>query len=62
MRVVNTDNFGGDYPDEKFVSESLSKKEAEKLANKLNKGMHSFDPRYHIVVEDDYELIPGFTP
>jgi hypothetical protein len=63
-RVIDTDNFGGDYPGEKFVSGVLSEEEAQKLKDKLNKefckGNHS--PRWHQVVADDYELVPGFRP
>ena len=61
MRVVDTDNFGGDYPDEKFVGEQMSREEAEALADKLN-GKSLFAPRYYKVVPDDYILRPGFEP
>ena len=62
MRVVNTDNHGGDYPDEKFVSESLPPAEAKALADKLNEGADDWSDRWHKVVEDNYKLTPGFEP
>lgn len=38
MRIVNTDNYGRDYPDEKFVSHlpSLSKETAQQIADLIN--------------------------
>jgi hypothetical protein len=62
MRVVETDNFGGDYPDEKFRSESLSEEEAEIVCRKLNAPLSEWSTRWHKVVEDDYKLQPGFEP
>ena len=60
--VVNTDNFGGDYPDEKFVAGPFNTKEqARTEADKLN----SPDPyasRYFKVVPEGYKLQPGFEP
>ena len=61
MRVVNTDNFGGDYPDEKFCSGSLSPEAAKKLADKMN-GPVEHTSRYFKVVDDTYVLQPGFEP
>ncbi len=62
MKVVDTDNHGSDYPDEKFVSESLSLEDAKALADKLNIGCDKWSSRYHKVVEDDYVLQPSFEP
>ncbi len=94
MRVVNTDNHGGDYPNEKFMSlceecrsghpkeefpdgtalhihgatavtctdRPMTMKEAQALADKLNEGVQDYSSRYHIVVKDDYKLVPGFEP
>lgn len=67
MKIVNTDNFGGDYPDEKFV-ENLPFSNKEKLQklcmliNKLNDDGEGMQARYFRVVEDDYKLVPGFEP
>ena len=64
MKIVNTDNFGGDYPDESFVDlPPLSKSLANSLCIAINKawsGDHS--QRYWKVVDDDYILSPGFEP
>lgn len=62
MRVVNTDNHGSDYPDEKFVSEILSIEEAQKLADHLNEDVTNWSSRWHKIVPDDYRLQPGFEP
>ena len=59
-RVVNTDNFGGDYPEEKFVTETLTKSAAEQVAEDLNKTLSNYSPRYYKVVKEDYKLQPGF--
>lgn len=61
-RVVDTDNFGGDYPNEKFVTDVVSLEEAERIAAAHNDKMHDSDPRYYQVVVDDYKLAPGFEP
>jgi hypothetical protein len=37
MKIVNTDNLGGDYPDEFFVAEGIREQEmAEIMAKALN--------------------------
>jgi hypothetical protein len=64
-KVVETDNFGGDYPDEKFVNlPSCSKEDAEKLASLINELFCNYygARRYWKVVPVGYELSPGFEP
>jgi hypothetical protein len=62
-RIVDTDNFGGDWPDEKFVGpEFLNKMDAEAFADGINAYNGDLAPRYHKVVEMPYELQPGFEP
>jgi hypothetical protein len=62
-RVVNTDNFGGDYPDEHFVGSEFSDiAEAECLREQLDKNCGDYSSRYHIVVKLPYTLQPGFEP
>lgn len=64
-RVVNTDNFGGDYPDERFIGETfVNHGEAVREADRLNGSDYNSprSPRYHKVVEEGYILQPGFTP
>lgn len=65
FRIVNTDNFNGDYPNEKFV-ENLpvftTLHAAEKVAQAINSTQHELSDRYFKVVEDGYVLQPGFEP
>lgn len=74
FKIVETDNFGGDYPDEHVLSFVDSEGnasdmlfvravEAESICAKLNEyksGTHR--PRYYQVRDKDYVLQPGFTP
>jgi hypothetical protein len=62
MRVVETDNFGSDYPDEKFITESLPLLECQKIADDRNSIGGEYSRCYYKVVEDDYILQPGFEP
>lgn len=65
--IVNTDNFDGDYPDEKFV-ENLPRLDdrayAERIAEAINNGFggSGMQPRFFKVVEEGYVLRPGFEP
>lgn len=62
MRIVETDNYGDDYPDEKFVNLPIMTKEhAESVATAINSGLYN-SSRYWKVVENDYRLQPGFEP
>lgn len=61
-RVVETDNFGRDYPDERFVGPALSAKTAQAVADLLNRDLGPNHPRYFKVVTLDYKLSPGFEP
>ena len=61
MKIVDTDNFGGDYPDEQVIAESITN---EFLGNEMVKALNN-DPnnsRYYKLVPDDYKLQPGFEP
>jgi hypothetical protein len=65
MKIVETDNYGGDYPDEEFVNlPHLDKDQAERIAKAINAECCRTNsmPRYWKVVEDDYVLQPGFEP
>ncbi len=62
--IVNTDNFDGDYPDEKFVENLpalLSKEHAQRIADAINDS-GPYSPRFFKVVEEGYQLQPGFEP
>ena len=63
MKIVETDNFGGDYPNEKFVNiPSLPEEEAKQIAKIINDYTGPNSMRYWKVVDNDYELGPGFEP
>lgn len=59
MRIVDTDNFGGDYP-VRFFDESRAKVVADALNGPQQEAEVS--RRYWKVVPDDYKLQPGFEP
>ena len=61
-KIVNGDNFNGDYPNESFVFDSsMSKERAELIALILNAEWSGDDAtRFWRVVENDYKLAPGF--
>ena len=62
-RIVETDNFGGDYPDESFLPiPDLPKDKCEAIAKLLNDSQLMNSQRYWKVVEPDYKLLPGFEP
>lgn len=64
MKIIHTDNFGGDYPDEKFVTElpCLRKDALQRICDAINKETGEHASRFYRVVEDDYQLQPGFEP
>lgn len=64
MKVIETDNFGGDYPDERCVQGGLTEKTAQHIARLINYELcnHPNANRYWQVVDDGYVLKPGFEP
>lgn len=62
--IVDTDNFGRDYPNERFVAIQIPSKEmAETMCAALvAKYSGGGCQRYYMVVEDTYKLQPGFEP
>lgn len=63
IAIVNTDNYGGDYPNESFVNVYVGTKEtAQIIADALNRAAGPDSPRYFKVVEPGYKLAPGFEP
>ncbi len=63
FRIVNTDNYGGDYPNERFIGlPSMSREAAEEIAAVINKHLcnSEYCTRYYKVVPADYALQPGF--
>jgi hypothetical protein len=66
--VVDTDNFGGDYPDEKFVVQCWLREETAVEITRLLNAENSINgdgdaaSRYYKVVARGYKLQPGFEP
>jgi hypothetical protein len=61
-RIVNTDNFCGDYPNEKFILWLMKRETAQRIADALNDEMGPNAARFYKVVENVYVLEPGFEP
>lgn len=62
-RIVETDNYDGDWPDESFVSlPLLEKADAERVARHINACFPQDHHRYWKVVPDGYMLRLGFEP
>lgn len=63
-RIVETDNFGGDYPDESFLKlPPMSEEMANKVCDVINDCCSGpNEPRYWKVVPEGYKLQPGFEP
>lgn len=63
MKIVETDNFGSDYPSEKFLNlPLLTREHARRIADAINSGFPEHSSRFWKVVENDYQLCPGFEP
>lgn len=64
MKIVDTDNFNGDYPNEKVIADNITnEKFAEVMCEALNnKFSGDYAARYYKVVPDNYELAPRFEP
>lgn len=59
-RIIETDNFGGDYPGESFYGPRLREKSrAEAIADLMNEEGGPHSARYYRVVDADYKLSPG---
>lgn len=62
FRVVETDNFGGDYPDESFAGPPLAEDEARLVADAFNRASGPDARRFWKVEREGYKLLPGFEP
>lgn len=62
--IVETDNFGRDYPDEKFVNlPPMRQESAIAITNMINEQLCSgSSDRTWMVVPFGYTLQPGFEP
>ena len=61
-RIVDTDNLGGDYPDEKFLLWPMPEEDAKDIARILNHRAGPDARRCYKAEEDGYVLAPGFEP
>lgn len=64
-RIIETDNYGGDYPNEKFAMPyTFRKPQADAMCAHINSVMNPSGQgaRHWCVVPDGYELQPGFEP
>jgi len=63
-RIIDTDNFDGDYPDEHFHLMKMPADKAKRICDILNIEVLTSptEPRFYKVVPDDYKLKPGFEP
>lgn len=63
MKIIDTDNFGGDTPNEKVIAEGIKNTQhATVMCKALNDEAGKYSRRFYKVVEDDYVLRPGFEP
>jgi hypothetical protein len=65
FKIVNTDNFGSDYPDESFIPLAFWKREsAQRVADVINAELCNDEnaPRFWKVEPAEYRLQPGFEP
>ena len=61
--VYDTDNYGGDYPNERWVIQPwIRKAAAEVIAAVLNNEAGEHSHRWYKVGDRDYKLQPGFEP
>ncbi len=59
MRIVETDNFGGDYPDEKFLNiPPVEPEHAKAIAAAINAAFSDGYHRWWFVANDDYQVKP----
>lgn len=63
MKIIETDNFGQEYPDEKFLNLPLmTERNAKAVCTAVNSACSGPEhPRFWVVVKDDYKLRPGFS-
>jgi hypothetical protein len=63
-KIIQTDNFGRDYPGETFVNVGpVTEEHAKNIAKAINDACSGNNaPRYWMVVPADYELQGGFEP
>lgn len=61
--IVETDNFGGDFPNETFLqTPPLDEQRVAQVCAILNEAAGPNYPRFWKAVPIDYTLVPGFEP
>lgn len=62
MKILDTDNFGGDFPAERFIENlpPLRRETLVAICVLINRDLGEGASRFYSVVEDDYVLQPGF--
>lgn len=63
-QIVDTDNFGGDYPNEKvFIGNLTTQALAERIAEAINnRFISNHSSRFYKVTDSSYKLRSGFQP
>lgn len=64
MKIIDTDNFDGDYPNEVIVADNITDPtKARIMCDALNEKLSgTYAPRFYKVVDDNYQLAPLFEP
>lgn len=58
-RIIETDNYGGDYPNESFHGPRMTFEDCEATVEIWNKSTGPNADRYYRTVPTDYKLQPG---
>lgn len=63
FKIVETDNYGGEYPNESFLNIApVSQEHAKTIAKAINNAFQPNFHRYWTVEPVGYVLRPGFEP
>lgn len=67
FKIINTDNFDGDYPNEKFIENlppHLTEAQATRICDAIMEAVRSPEGscRFWRIVPEGYVLRPGFSP
>lgn len=62
FRIVETDNFDGDYPGESFAGPPLEEADARRVADVFNAATGESSRRFWKVEPVGYRLQSGFEP
>lgn len=62
FRVIETDNYGRDYPNESFHGPVMTYCKASAVVDIFNASLGPNPDRWYRIVDQDYTLQPGFEP